>query len=161
MFTNEALLDLHERGHRSLQKLLAHCQQLSAEEIDREHPSFGYPTVRLQLCHVIGAEEYWIGVLRGSFSAEDNEAAYPTIESLEGYRQQVAATTDQYLSEASTEELNTARPMMTWQNRERLLMPAHVFMRTLTHIYQHQGQVLAMSRMMGRPAEGMDFPITE
>jgi uncharacterized damage-inducible protein DinB len=106
MYKTEALLDLHERAHRSLQKLLAHCRGLSAEESNRELPGFGYPSVRLQLYHTIGAEEYWIGVLRGDFDAEDNEAAYPTVESLEAYRQQLAAATDQYLRAASREELN-------------------------------------------------------
>ena len=62
----------------------------------------GYPPVRLQLHHVIGGEEYWIGVL------------------------------------------DTVRRMMTWGNKERLLLPAHVFMRPLTHIYHHQGQIVAM-----------------
>ena len=81
-------------------------------------------------------------------------------EELEAYRQEVAAATEEYLRGASSEELNTARPMMTWQNKERLLMPAHVFMRPLMHIYQHQGQILAMCRLMGKPATGMDFPIT-
>jgi uncharacterized damage-inducible protein DinB len=108
---------------------------------------------------VIAAEEYWVGVLRGSFDTEDKEAVYPTVESLEAYRRQVAAATDEYLRMASSEDLNKARRMITWQNRERILTPAHVSMRTLTHIYQHQGQVLAMCRLMGRPAEGMDFPI--
>ena len=161
MYTSEALRDMHERGHRSLQKLLVHCNRLSVKEMDQEVPGFGYPSVRLQLYHLIAAEEYWIGVLLGSFDAEDKVAAYPTVQSLEIYREQVAAVTDEYLRAASPEELNTLRPMLTWQNKERLLMPAHVFMRTLTHIYQHQGQVLAMCRMMGRPGEGMDFPITK
>lgn len=159
MYTAEALLDLHERAHRGLQRLLAHCRQLSAEELDRELPGFGYPSIRLQLYHVIGAEEYWIGVLKGSFDAEDREADHPAVESLEAYRQQVAAATDQYLRAASREELNTARTMLTWQNKERLLIPALVFMRTLTHIYQHQGQILAMCRLLGKPAAGLDFPI--
>jgi uncharacterized damage-inducible protein DinB len=159
MYTAETLLDLHERAHRSLQKLLEHCRQLSAEELDRKLPGFGYPSVRLQLHHEVGAEEYWIKVLQGRIEVEDNEADYPTVESLEAYRQQVFSATDEYLRAASAEELNTARRMLTWGNKERLLTPAHVFMRTLTHIYHHQGQIVAMCRLLGKPASGMDFPI--
>jgi uncharacterized damage-inducible protein DinB len=137
-----------------------HCRQLSTGELQRELPGFGYPTVQLQLHHEIGAEEYWIGVLKRHFEVRDDEADYPTIDSLEEYRQRVFSTTAEYLRGASTEELNTARMMMTWGNKERLLIPAHVIMRTQTHIYQHQGQILAMCRLMGKPAAGMDFPIT-
>lgn len=159
MYTAEALLDLHERAHRSLEKLIGHCRELSVEEFDRELPGFGYPSVRLQIHHQIGAEEYWIKVLQGRVEADDNEADYPTVESLEAYRQEVFSATEEYLGAASKDELNTARRMMTWGNKEQLLTPAHVFIRTLTHIYQHQGQILAMCRLMGKPASRMDFPI--
>jgi uncharacterized damage-inducible protein DinB len=161
MYTAEALADVHERGQRSLRKLLKHCRRFSAEELNQESPGFGYPSIRLQLHHVIAAEEYWVGVLRGSFDVEDKEAEYATVSSLEAYRKHVVAVTDGYLSTASLEELNTARPMLTWQGRERILLPAHVIMRIVTHLYQHQGQVLAMCRLMNNPAEGMDFPIAE
>jgi len=159
MHTAEALLDFHERAHSSLQRLLAHCRQLSAEELDREVAGFGYPSVRLQLHHVLGGEEYWIGVLEGRILVDDNDSDYPTVESLEAYRRQVFAATEKYLRAASVEELNTARRMMTWGNKERLLIPAHVFLRPLTHIYHHQGQIVAMCRLLGKPAAAMDYPI--
>ncbi len=113
--------------------------KLSPEQRDRELPGFGYPSVRLQIHHLIGAEEYWIGVLQGKFEVEDNDAAYPTMAALEEYRAQVAQATDAYLSTASESELNTSREMVTWQGKKRLLVPAHVVLRTLTHIYHHQG----------------------
>ena len=56
MGTQRLLLDFHERCHRSLHRYLEHCQVLSDEELDRELEGFGYPTVRVQLQHVIGAE---------------------------------------------------------------------------------------------------------
>jgi uncharacterized damage-inducible protein DinB len=49
--------------------------------------------------------------------------------------------------------------MLTWGDRTRELTPAHVFMRTLTHIYQHQGQIVAMCRLLGKPVGGLDYPI--
>jgi uncharacterized damage-inducible protein DinB len=163
MYSSEALLDLHKRAHICLQKLLSHCGELSAEQYNRELAGFGYPTVRRQLHHQIGAEEYWISVLLGCMNTADNDAAFPTIRSLEAYRAQVAGTTEAYLSKASTEELNTPRKMETWgykANKEQVLAPALVFVRTFTHIYHHQGQVVAMCRLLGRPAPvGLDFPI--
>jgi uncharacterized damage-inducible protein DinB len=153
------LLDLHERVHRNLSGLLAHCRGLSEEELNRELPGFGYPTVRLQLHHEIGAAKYWIGVLQGRIDVEEDDPRYPTVTSLEAYREEVYALTESYLRAASVAELNTPRPMMTWGNREHVLIPAHVVVRTLTHLYHHQGQILAMCRLMGKPCSGLDYPI--
>jgi uncharacterized damage-inducible protein DinB len=125
MHTPDALLDLHERAHRNLTALLAHCRQLSGEEINRELTGFGYPTVRLQLHHGIGAEKYWIGVLQGRIDADDDSPDYPTVESLEVYREQVFAATEAYLRASSVDELNTARPIMTWGNRKQVLTRVH------------------------------------
>ena len=160
MYNPAALLDLHERGQRNLRSLLLHCGVLSNEELNREIPGFGYPNVRQQLEHMIGAEEYWISVVRGCYAGEENSTDCPTVEALEAYRKKVAETTDEYLRQASEAQLNTPREMRTWPDKIRMLAPAHVFVRTLTHIYQHQGQVLAMCRLLGRPGPGdLDFPL--
>lgn len=120
---------------------------------------FGYPTVRLQLHHIIGAQKYWLGVIQGRIDADDDDPLYPTIESLEEYRRQIFDLTGQYLRGASEEELNSPRTMMTWQKVERILTPAHLILRTQMHIYHHQGQILAICRQLGKPASGLDFPI--
>jgi len=159
MYTREALLDIHDRSQRSLAKLIAHGRALGTEELNRSIAGFGYATVRLQLHHVIGAEEYWVGVLRGLMLAEDNDALFPTIESLEEYRRKTAATTEDYLRGASPEELNTPRPMKLWGGREAMLAPARAVLRTQMHVYHHQGQVLAMCRLLGKPGGEMDFPL--
>ena len=159
MYTSEALLDLHERSHISLQKLLMHCQKLGAEELIRKLQGFGYPTVLLQLHHVIAAEKYWVSVLAGSMLIDDDPSDDTTIDSLSDYRKKVFEATVNYLRGASAEELNTTRTMTTWGNKERTIVPAHVLLRTQTHIFQHQGQILAMCRLLGKPASGLDFPL--
>jgi len=159
MYRPEALMDLHERGHRSLATLLSHCRSFTTDEIDRELPGFGNSTVRLQLHHIIGAEKYWIGVLQGRIDADEDAPDYPTIESLERYREQVFEATKTYLQSASQEALNTAREMMTWGGERPVLTPARVIARTVTHIYHHMGQVAVMCRLLGRPCKGLDFPI--
>lgn len=65
MYTVAGLTDLHERIHRRLTKLLDHCSGFTAPALDQELEGFGYPSISLQLHHVIGAEHYWVGVLRG------------------------------------------------------------------------------------------------
>ncbi|MEE8304044.1 MAG: hypothetical protein V3S24_16600, partial [Candidatus Tectomicrobia bacterium] len=61
----------------------------------------------------------------------------------------------------SDAELNIRRTMTTWGDKEIEVVPVHVLLRTQTHIFQHQGQVAAMSRLLGRPVPaGLDFPLS-
>lgn len=160
MYHPSALLDLHERGHRSLMKLLDHCAAFSTEELARELEGFGFPNVRQQLEHVIGAEEYWIRVIQGCYLEGEDEPEHPTVMELEAYRKEVAGATAAYLRGASEAELNTPREMWTWPGKLRALVPAQIVVRTVTHAYQHQGQVLAMCRLLGRPGPAdLDFPL--
>jgi len=160
MDISEILLDLHRRAHGCLALLLGHCRELPPADIDRELTGFGYPTVRLQFHHAIGAEKYWIGVLEGRLDAEEDAPRYPTIASLEAYRGEVFAATEAYLRGASPAELNTARQVRTWGGRTRRVVPAQVVVRTVTHLFHHQGQLAAMCRLLGRPCPpGLDYPL--
>jgi len=158
MHTAAALLDIHARTHSNLTDLLVHCRGLDAEALNREIPGFGYPTVRLQLHHGLGGETYWIGVLEGRIDVDDDDPEYPTIASLEALREKVFAVTESYLTDATSDELNTPRSMKTWGGTDKVLVPAHVIMRTVTHLYHHQGQVTAMCRLLGHPVGGLDYP---
>jgi uncharacterized damage-inducible protein DinB len=160
MYTSEVLSDMHERGHRSLAKLLVHCAQFSAEEIDHHIPGFDEYTLRLRLHHIIGCEQYWIGVLRGVVHDEEADG-YPDIAALQAYRERIFSDTEDYLRGASEQELNTPRPMTTWGDAQHELVPARVVLRTVTHIYHHLGQVLVMCRVMGKPGDRMDFPLID
>ncbi len=145
--------------HGNLTKLLEHCSQFNAEELNREIAGFGYPTIRLQLHHEIAGEKYWIGVIQGRMDVDDDDPDYPTIESLEAYCQQIFSATEKYLHSASPDELNSPRRMITWGNKERILIPAHIIIRTQTHYYHHQGQIVAICRLLGKPLNGNDYPI--
>lgn len=160
MFNAESLLEFCRRAHQSFDKLIEHCRCLEDDEFNRKIDGFGYPTVKLQLHHAIGAQKYWIGVLQGRMDIDDDPDDQFTINDMIEYHKSVLNTTERYLGSASTEELITSRPMITWGNIEKNLIPAHVVIRTLTHLYQHQGQVAAMCRLMNKPIEpGMDYPI--
>jgi uncharacterized damage-inducible protein DinB len=160
MYTSAALLDLHGRAHQTLTKLIDHCGGFSPDELNRELEGFGYPSIRRQLHHMIGAEEYWIGVVRGLMLVDERSDDFASIEALASYRARVADVTSAYLRGATEEELNVRRKMTTWAGHERELVPAHVVLRTQTHIFQHQGQVAAMCRLLGRPCPaGLDFPL--
>ncbi len=155
----EALIDMHDRAHQNLKAVLAHCSGFGDEDLNCEFPGFGYPCVRLQLHHEIGAEKYWIGVIQGRIDVDEDAPEFASIESLMAYRKKVYTVTDEYLLAASLEDLNTPRMMKTWGNREKMLVPAHVILRTITHLYHHQGQIAAMCRLLGKPSAGWDFPL--
>jgi uncharacterized damage-inducible protein DinB len=158
--TAKFLLDLHDRCHRSLAQYLEHCRSLTSDALDRELDGFGYPTVRMQLHHAIGAERYWVTVLQACMDASEDEADAVSITALEAFRHRVFDATHLYLREASEDELTTQRPVLTWGGHEKMLAPIHVILRTQTHIFHHCGQVAAMCRLLGYPIPaGMDFPI--
>ena len=62
------------------------------------------------------------------------------------------------LDRAGDDELNAARMTSTWGGKELELVPAHVVMRTVAHLYHHQGQVTAMCRLLGKPIGFLDYP---
>jgi uncharacterized damage-inducible protein DinB len=51
--------------------------------------------------------------------------------------------------------------MISDPGQTRLLRPADVIMRIVTHIFNHQGQVLAMCRTIGKPNDthDLDYPV--
>ena len=57
--------------------------------------------------------------------------------------------------------MNTPRRMISDPGQTRLLRPADVIMRVVTHIFNHQGQVLAMCRSMEKPNDtiDLDYPV--
>jgi len=155
----EGLLDVHERVHRNLKDLIAHCAGLPAGTADQLVEGFGEGTIRLRIHHMLGAERYWMSVLRGDPDAADDSDSYPELASLEELRAEIFESTRSFLASLDDAGLSTARRVKVWGGDERELRPADVFYRTQTHHYHHQGQVLALCRALGRPASGLDYPL--
>lgn len=155
----EFLTGFHRRCQQSFSRLLDHCASLTEDELHRKLEGFGYSTVQLQIHHVIGAERYWLGVLHGRMDVDEDEDRYPDIPRLQSFREEIADRCDRYLRESSSVELSEPREMITWGGEKKILIPAHVIVRTQVHIYHHQGQILAMCRLLGKPANGFDYPI--
>ena len=162
MFAAPDLLDMHRRTHLGLDGLLDHLAGFTHAELTRSLEGFGDSTVLLQLHHVLGAEQYWIGVLEGKMLVDELETDHASIAALRAFRDRVTAATRAYLGGASQDELGTAREVTTWGDRRVTVVPAHVILRTQTHVFHHKGQVAAMCRLLGRPApQGLDYPIGE
>jgi len=159
MYTPESLLEFHRRCHASFAKLLEHCDTLTNEELHRSLAGFGDATVHLQIHHVIAAERYWLGVLQGRIDVDEDQDAYPTVALLQAFRRKISDLTERYLDEVAPDALTQPRDMITWGGKTRRLTPAHVIIRAQVHIYHHQGQILAMCRLLGKPATGFDYPV--
>lgn len=158
MHSSASLLDIHERSHRGLIQLIAHCAEFSTEQFVQEIEGFGYNTLQRQLCHIIGAEMYWFGVLQGRMDTEDRESQNPKASDLANFHLEVFADGQAYLKESSAETLNTPAELTTWGPKQMTLVPAHVVLRTQMHLFQHQGQMTAMCRLLGRPINKIDYP---
>jgi len=161
MHNSESLLDIHGRAHESLRRLIAFCGTLSADELHRPLSGFGFSTVLRQLEHTIGAEVYWQTVVMRGYSEEATMPPLPDLAAIEAFREQTAGVTRSYLEPATETELNTPRRMISDAGQTRLLRPADVVMRVVTHIFNHQGQVLAMCRSMGKANDSidLDYPV--
>jgi uncharacterized damage-inducible protein DinB len=161
MHNGASLLDIHSRAHESLRRLIAFCGTLSVDELHRPLSGFGFPSVLQQLVHTIGAEAYWQTVVTRGYSEEATMPPLPDLAAIEAFRKQTASVTRTYLEHATEAELNTPRLLISDPGQTRLLRPADVVMRVVTHIFNHQGQVLAMCRSMGKPNEtvDLDYPV--
>jgi uncharacterized damage-inducible protein DinB len=159
MHTSDSLLDLHTRTHRSLQKLLRHCRRLSAEELHRELPGFGFATVQRQLFHIFDCEDWWMGGVTGLSRADSRPADFPEVKALDAFRRRVAAMTADYLRTATVDDLNTARTLRLGGKRGPALRPAQVFLHAMTHAFHHKGQAVAMCRLLGYPPPDTDLPV--
>lgn len=161
MYNAETLQDIHQRAHESLRRLIAFCGRLTPEELTRSIAGFGFPTILGQLEHTIGAELYWQTVVTRGYTEEAELPALSDLSAMEAFRQRTAAVTREYLAGASEAELNSRRAMISDPGKTRVLRPADVILRVVTHIFNHQGQVLAMCRAMGKPNEqrDVDYPI--
>jgi len=161
MYNAESLRDIHARAHESLRRLIAFCGDLTIDELRRPVAGFGFPTVMRQLEHTIGAEVYWQTVVTRGYTEEATLPALPDLAAMEAFRRETESVTREYLERASATDLNSRREMISDPGKTRVLRPADVILRVVTHIFNHQGQVLAICRALGKPNthHDLDYPI--
>ncbi len=157
MFTRDGIRALHAWTHERLDLVLEHVTALSAAEFTRELPGFGYPSVRDQLMHVLGAEERWVQRLQSlpvrSWSATD----YPTVAALRAAKARVMRATGEYLDRLPDAALDVPLPHRPEGWIGELRSPAFILHHAITHAYHHKGQVVAMCRLLGHPAPDTDL----
>ncbi|MCA8938825.1 MAG: DinB family protein [Planctomycetes bacterium] len=162
MYTKAALLDIHQRTHRSLTKFFEHLRGFSEEELGQTIEGFGMGNILSQLEHIVEAEEYWLWVATKAELPPLVDHPPPALEETIRHREEVAARTRAFIENTSEAELNTKTTLRVYGGAEVDLMPAQIVLRTQTHVFQHLGQIAAICRMLGKPIpEGFDFPLRD
>ncbi|HKV40574.1 MAG TPA: DinB family protein [Blastocatellia bacterium] len=156
MFTKDGIRALHTWTHERLDLLLRHSAILTPEELVKELPGFGRPSVRDQLAHIIACEEGWVHRLQDiPFNRRQNAGL--TVEALQQDKQRVMADTIAYVETLSEAQLNAGLIERPREWGGTLRSPAFILHHVITHAFHHKGQVVAMFRLLGRPAPDTDL----
>lgn len=78
-YTADARLDIHDCAHWSFKDARDHCQQVETCQRGVLLSGFACPTLREQVHHVLGAERYWLEVLRVQLVLFNDLAAWPDL----------------------------------------------------------------------------------
>lgn len=160
MYTVAGLLDVHQRTHQSMRKVLDHVGTLPPEELTRAMEGFSYPTLASQLHHLIRAEYYWMGVMQGEPRYEDDAAEHETMEALRALYTRVYDDTHAFLSSLTDDGASALRTVTKYNGDQAEIVPALALLRTQMHAYQHHGEIATMLRQMGHTFPQMlDFPV--
>jgi uncharacterized damage-inducible protein DinB len=163
MFSSTDLLELHRRAHQGTAAVIAHCAVFTDEELNRTHPEYNGSSLALMIHHILEAEDYWMLVLRGEFREEAdafmNDEACRDVAAMQSYLARLARQALEHLSGLDNELLNRPREFLTWPSNRRILHPAMIMLRIVTHHFHHRGQVMSMCRILGKPCPGANFPL--
>ena len=157
MFSRQAIKDLHNWTHESLDILLEHCSALGPEQLQQLLPGFGIPTAWKQLLHIVEAEEGWVCDLQNIAWTRWLDENTADIKALIENKRRVQSATRAYLDRLSESELNTTLAVRPRQWFGDLKSPAFILLHVATHSFHHKGQVAAMLRTLGHPTPDTDL----
>jgi uncharacterized damage-inducible protein DinB len=161
-----SLLQLHSETHRSLALLLRHSAHFSDEELGREFPGFGFPSLRAQLSHTIEVEDMWVAKLKVPsggplpFVWLENEPA-ETVAQLEHLRARIEVATAEWITRLGDNGLLNTPLTLRWSGKNaeyaEVRTPAFILLHACTHHFHHKGQAAAICRLLGNPAPDTDI----
>lgn len=157
MFTRDALLKQYEWAHNSLSIMLEHCARLDSEELARELPGFGHPSVHDQLVHIAEAELFWFRIAQGLPWLEIKPADYSDVPAIRELHARANGTARDYLTGLEDAQLH-APVRVEWEPGDGVeISPALMVSHLITHGFHHKGQVVAMCRLLGYPPPETDM----
>jgi uncharacterized damage-inducible protein DinB len=157
MFTKDGIKDLHATTHERLDTLLHHVSTVPDHLLRVTLPGFGFPTVWLQLIHMLTCEEGWVHDLQDKPFPGWYEKDCPTMETLVAAKARIREATRHYIDGLGEAQLNAVllkRPE-AWFGQLR--SPAFALLHVITHTFHHKGQAVAMLRSLGHPAPDTDL----
>ena len=157
MFTTAGVLKLHRWTHACLNVVLDHLNTLPASDYEERLPNFGFPTLREQAIHIFNCEGLWIHTLQGLPYIDCTPAECPAVADARLLQQQVSRGTTAYLSDLTDQQLNTNTELHFPDGDVAVRTPALVLHHVLTHAFHHKGQIVAMCRALGHPAQDTDL----
>lgn len=136
----------HHEGPR--QRMLEFLSTIPMDEFVRPIPSSGGKSLRDILLHIVGANEFWIGLLTRRPHRRFSNDDYETVDSIIPVFDQTHETVRSFLSGAD-EDWFASEITVTPGGEPMQLVPSLATVHMLTHEYHHKGQIVAIARMLG------------
>ncbi len=141
------LLRIQARANRMANlRLHAAMSSLSADELQAPRTAF-FPTLMGTLNHIVGVDEYYVGVLHGQTDGDERWAAFRSAATLPELAQRQRASDERliaWLDAADGAALDQRVRMPRDQGRWQVDAAAHVLAHLFMHQTHHRGQVHAM-----------------
>jgi uncharacterized damage-inducible protein DinB len=157
MFTLDGIRKFHFWTHQSLTLVFDHLATLPADDYTRELPNFGYPSLHAQVVHLLGCESRWVHRLRNLPGRSWDPTQWPTLSDARTLQSEVTRQTLAYLSGLTDQQLNSNTTLRFPDGDTAMRTPALIFHHILTHAFHHKGQIVAMCRALGHPADDTDL----
>jgi uncharacterized damage-inducible protein DinB len=157
VFTLEGVRKLHGWTHACLNLVLDHLSTIPANDYAKEVPNFGFSTLRRQAIHIFNCEGFWIQTLQGLRYVDRKPEECAAVADARVLQREVVQRTHAYLSSLTNEQLNTDTELHFPDGDVAVRTPALVLHHVLTHAFHHKGQIVAMCRALGHPANDTDL----
>ena len=157
MFTRDGILKFHRWTHASIRLSLDHLSTVPEADYARALPSFGLPTLREQVLHLLNCEGFWIHTLQGLRYVDRNAAECPTVAEGTVFEREISQRTHAYLSVLTDQQINSEAKLCFPGGDVAVRTPALIVHHVLTHAFHHKGQIVAMCRVLGYPAPDTDL----
>ena len=157
MFTLDGVRKFHGWTHASLNLVLDHLSAMPANDYVTEVSGFGFSTLRQQAIHIFNCEAFWVHTLQGAWYADRTVEDCPGLADVRHLQQEVSQSTHAYLSALSNQQLNADTELHFSDGDVAVRTPALILHHVLTHAFHHKGQIVAMCRVLGRPAPDTDL----
>jgi uncharacterized damage-inducible protein DinB len=157
MFTVDGIRKFHSWTHACLGLALDHLSTIPAHDYEKPVAGFGFATLRSQVIHILNCEGSWVHRLQGFSFQRKDPAAWPAVSDARVLEREVTASTLVYLSGLTDEHLNANTTLHFPDGDTAVRTPALVLHHVFTHAFHHKGQIVAMCRILGRPATDTDL----